>query len=106
MISCISLARDLIRKEISALELKEKLKLHENIQLIDVREPSEYEMHNIGAVLIPLGQLVDNLDKIKRDVTVVVHCQSGIRSKKAVDLLIQEGYKNVFSLKGGIAAFN
>lgn len=92
--------------EISAGQLKEKLRLHETIQLIDVREPAEYAVKNIGATLIPLSELADNLDKIKRDIPVVVHCQSGVRSKKAVELLLENGYDNVVSLKGGIRAFN
>lgn len=92
-------------KEISVEELKEKIRLKENIQIIDVREPAEYEVKNIGAVLIPLRELTENLDKIERDIPVIVHCQGGSRSKKAAALLIEKGFGNVLSLKGGIAAF-
>ena len=92
-------------KEISANELKEKIRLKENIQIIDVRETAEYEVKNIGALSIPLRQLVENLDKIQKDIPVVVHCQGGSRSKKAVALLIEKGFDNVVSLKGGIAEF-
>ncbi len=92
-------------KEISADELKEKIRMNEKMQIIDVREPAEYEVKNIGALSIPLRELVENLDKIQRDIPVVVHCQGGSRSKKAVALLIEKGFDNAVSLKGGIAEF-
>ena len=93
-------------KEISAEQLKDKIKRREDIQIIDVREPEEYAAKNIGALLIPLKELSKNLDKIKRDVPVIVHCQGGTRSKRAVELLQQNGYTNAVSLKGGLASFN
>lgn len=92
-------------KEISAEELKERIRLKEDLQIIDVREPAEYEVKNIGAVSIPLRQLADNLDKIERHKPVIIHCQGGSRSKKAVALLAEKGFNNVLSLKGGIAEF-
>ena len=92
-------------KEITVEELKEKIRLKEDIQIIDVREPEEYAARNINALLIPLNDLAVRLDLIRKDVPVIVHCQSGARSKKAVDLLSDNGYNNVYSLKGGIAAF-
>ena len=93
-------------KEISAEQLKEKLRLHEQIQIIDVREPEEYAVKNMGATLIPLGTLADNLDKIKPNVPIVVHCQGGGRSKKAAQLLMEKGFQNVTSLKGGMREYN
>jgi molybdopterin/thiamine biosynthesis adenylyltransferase/rhodanese-related sulfurtransferase len=90
-------------KEISGAELKEKIRLKENIQIIDVREPAEYEAKNIGAVSIPLGQLANNIHRIERTIPVIVHCQSGVRSRKAVELLREEGFNNVYSLRGGLA---
>ena len=92
--------------EISADQLKEKLRLHEEIQIIDVREPEEYAVKNIGATLIPLGTLADNLDKIDPNVPIVVHCQGGGRSKKAAQLLMEKGFQNVVSLKGGMREYN
>jgi adenylyltransferase/sulfurtransferase len=97
---------DVAVKEISVEQLKEKINKHEQLQIIDVREPAEYAIKNIGGTLIPLNELGQSLEKIKRDMPVVVHCQSGVRSKKAVELLTEKGFSNVFSLKGGIAAFN
>ncbi len=93
-------------KEISAEQLKEKLRLHEEMQIIDVRESEEYAVKNIGAILIPLGTLADNLDKINPNVPIIVHCQGGGRSKKAAQLLMEKGFTNVVSLKGGMREYN
>ena len=93
-------------KEISANQLKEKLRLHEEIQIIDVREPDEYAVKNIGATLIPLATLADNLNKINPNIPIVVHCQGGSRSKKAAQLLMEKGFQNVVSLKGGMREYN
>jgi molybdopterin/thiamine biosynthesis adenylyltransferase/rhodanese-related sulfurtransferase len=74
-------------------------------QLIDVREPHEYEQKNIGGELIPLNTVKDNLAKIREDIPVIVHCQMGGRSRKAVDFLYSKGFKNVYNLKGGLREF-
>ena len=92
-------------KEITAEELKNKIQLREKFQLIDVREPHEYDLKNIGGVLIPLGELENNLDKISTTLPVIIHCQSGIRSKKAIELLKQKGFKNLVNLKNGLMDF-
>jgi sulfur-carrier protein adenylyltransferase/sulfurtransferase len=79
----------------------------ENIdfQLVDVREPYEYAAANLGGVLIPLRILAENLDKIEQNKPVVVHCKSGARSAKAVEILKQEGFKNILDLQGGISEY-
>ena len=70
-----------------------------SFQLIDVRQPEEYARHNLGGVLIPLGELMDNLDKIDRQHPVVIHCQSGARSKEAVLLLQRQmGWQHLYNL--------
>ncbi len=92
-------------KEITASELKNKIKAGEKFQLIDVREPREYEQKNIGGLLIPLSELENNLDKISKTLPVIIHCQSGTRSKKAIDLLKQKGFDNLYNLKNGLAEF-
>ena len=61
-------------KEITVLELKQKLDSKEDIQLIDVREEYEYEIANIGAELIPLATVLDNADRIPKDKPVQPHC--------------------------------
>ncbi|MDZ7935594.1 MAG: molybdopterin-synthase adenylyltransferase MoeB [Emticicia sp.] len=81
----------------------EELKTLENYQLIDVREKHEYEARNIGGELMPLSELEKHLPKISRDKTVVVHCQSGIRSQKAIKILEENyGFTNLVNLTGGI----
>ena len=74
-------------------------------QLIDVREPHEFEQKNIGGELIPMNTVKDNLSHIREDIPVIVHCQMGGRSRKIVDFLYEKGYKNVFNLTGGLRDF-
>lgn len=91
-------------KEISVEALKAKLDNREDFIFIDVREPYEYEEFNLGARLIPLGEIMDNLhllDGHKND-EIIVHCRSGKRSGMAVDILNQAGFTNVTNVKGGV----
>jgi molybdopterin/thiamine biosynthesis adenylyltransferase/rhodanese-related sulfurtransferase len=74
-------------------------------QLIDVREPHEFENKNIGGELIPMNTVKDNLNRIREDIPVIVHCQMGGRSRKIVDFLYEKGFKNVYNLKGGLREF-
>ena len=92
-------------KEISPTELKNMLDAGEDFQLLDVREPHEHEDANLGGLLIPLKKLPDNLDKVARDKKIVVHCHSGQRSKQAISILQEQGYHNLYNLKGGILAW-
>ncbi len=93
--------------EISVQELKRKLDAGESVELVDVREPFEYEIARIdGAKLIPLGELSQRLDEITRNGQTIVHCHSGMRSAKAVELLQKSGFVNVFNLAGGIDAWS
>ena len=79
----------------------------EDVQLIDVREPYEYEIAEIGGELIPLDTILDNADKISRDKKVVVHCRSGQRSADAIRKLREEyDFDNLYNLKGGILAWS
>ncbi len=93
-------------KEITAKELYQ-LQVHgEAFQLIDVREPHEYDIVNIGAELIPLATVADNADRIYRDKKVIVHCKMGGRSAKAIRELEEKfGYTNLYNLKGGILSY-
>lgn len=91
---------------ISVQELKRKLDAGEPLELIDVREPFEYEIAKIdGSKLIPLGELPQRFNEIKRNGQTVVHCHSGGRSARAVELLREAGFENVFNLSGGIDAW-
>jgi len=92
-------------KEISVQELKEKIDKGEDFQLIDVREEFEYEVSNLGGVLIPLGGILIEADKIAKDKPVIVQCRSGKRSAAAIMQLEQLGYTNLYNLQGGILAW-
>lgn len=92
-------------KEISVQELKEKQDSGEDFQLIDVREDFEYEMSNLGGELIPLGGILIEADKIDKTKPVVVMCRSGKRSAAAIMQLEQQGFTNLYNLKGGILAW-
>ena len=90
-------------KEITAKELYDLQVRGEDIQVIDVREPHEYEIANIGATLIPLATVSANADKIDRSKKVIVHCKMGGRSAKAIRELEEKfGFTNLYNLKGGI----
>ena len=93
-------------KEITVQELKALMDEKKDFQLIDVREEFEYEVVNMGATLIPLGNIVLEEDKISKDKLVVIHCRSGARSAAAIMQLEQQfGVTNLFNLKGGILAW-
>ena len=92
-------------KQITPQELKEKLSRKEPLQIIDVREPDEFLERNIGGTLIPLGQLENNLDKIKKDIPAVLVCRSGVRSMHAAKILLKNNYNNLFNLKGGLIEY-
>ena len=92
---------------ISAQELKRKLDAHEAFELIDVREPFEYEIARIdGAKLIPLAEIGERTEELQHEQPIVVHCHTGKRSAQAVRLLQQRGFSNVYNLEGGIDAWS
>ncbi len=92
---------------VDPIEVKQKLDRGDNFTLIDVREPHEYQIARIpGAQLIPLGELPKHLGGLNRSAEYVMHCKSGARSQKAVDLLKQNGFQNVRNMTGGILAWS
>jgi molybdopterin/thiamine biosynthesis adenylyltransferase/rhodanese-related sulfurtransferase len=92
--------------EITVQEFKDKLDSDEDIQIIDVREPYEYEISNLGGELIPLNTILERHDKISRDKPVVVHCKAGVRSARAIRQLNEiYGFNNLYNLKGGIIEY-
>lgn len=88
-----------IVKTLSEQEFREG---YRKAQLIDVREPNEYEGgHILGARNIPLSQLKTRLVELRQDKPVYLYCQSGMRSGRAAQLLYRKGYKNLSHLQGG-----
>ena len=93
-------------KSITVKELNQLREEKEDIQVIDVREGYEYEIVNIAAELIPLGQIEAQVDKIASDKKVILHCRSGKRSADAIEILEKKyGFKNLYNLEGGILAW-
>ncbi len=93
-------------KEIDAIELNNWQLRGEDFQLIDVREPHEYEIVNIGALLIPMGTVLASVERIDRNRKVVVQCKTGNRSGKIIRELEEKfGFENLYNLKGGILGY-
>jgi molybdopterin/thiamine biosynthesis adenylyltransferase/rhodanese-related sulfurtransferase len=91
--------------ELQVEELKQKLDAGEDLYILDVREPHEYQICNIGGHLIPLGDLPKRVSELDSSRDIVAHCRSGVRSAKAVNFLKQAGFKKVRNLAGGILAW-
>ncbi len=93
-------------KEKTVSELKKMKDENQDFQLIDVREEHEFEIAQIGGELIPMGDVMDNVDRIAKDKPVIIHCRSGARSAAIVQALeTQHGFTNLYNLKGGILAW-
>ncbi len=94
--------------DITVQELKERLDKGESLNLIDVRNPDEHEMENIGGRLVPLGDLADELDSLEdlKNEEVIVYCRSGNRSGRAKQMMEQAGFTNVRNLLGGMLTWN
>jgi adenylyltransferase/sulfurtransferase len=91
--------------EITADDLKAWQQSGRPLQLLDVREPPEAARRSIGGQLMPLAQLGKRLPEISPDVPVVVHCASGVRSQKAAQQLLAQGFREVYSLRNGLADY-
>jgi sulfur-carrier protein adenylyltransferase/sulfurtransferase len=92
--------------EIRPEELKARLDAGDDIFILDVREPHEYQICNIGGHLIPLGDLPARMSELDTSREIVAHCRSGVRSAKAVTLLRQAGFGKAKNLAGGILAWS
>lgn len=91
--------------DISVEDLKSLRDEGADFVLLDVRGANEYEICNLGGQLLPLGELAGRLDELDRDAHLVVHCRSGARSAKAVELLRSSGFGNAWNVQGGILAW-
>lgn len=93
-------------KEVTVQELKQLQDSGADFQLIDVREPHEYDICNLSGELIPQGDIPDSVDKIEKDKQVIIHCRSGARSGNMVQWLEKNHkFENLYNLKGGILAW-
>lgn len=94
--------------EITAVELKERLDKGDDIQIIDVREPNEYQTARLpNSIHIPLGQILNRMSEIDESRETVVHCKMGGRSAQAIAALKRAGFNGpLTNLKGGITAWS
>jgi sulfur-carrier protein adenylyltransferase/sulfurtransferase len=92
--------------QITVQELKRRIDAGEDVQLIDVREPWEAQIAQIGGKLIPQNDVPNRLGEIDREREVVVHCKGGGRSQRIAEFLRQQGYERVANLAGGIGAWS
>jgi len=93
--------------EVTVREYREWLEQGEKPQLIDVREPYEAEIAEIGGELIPMNTITDHIGRISKDRKVVIHCKSGQRSARVVrELRTSHAFQNIYNLKGGILAWS
>jgi adenylyltransferase/sulfurtransferase len=92
--------------ELTAEELKKRIDRGEQVFILDVRNPEEYQICRIpGSVLLPLPALPQRFNELDRNREIVVHCKSGLRSQKAIQFLRQQGFTRLLNLKGGILAW-
>ncbi len=92
--------------EITPKELKTRLDRGDDIYILDVREPHEYQICNLRGHLIPLGDLPKRVSELDSSREIVAHCRSGKRSADAVQFLTQAGFRKIWNLKGGILAWS
>src|SRR3954467_3937683 len=92
--------------EIQVEELKRRLDAKDDLFVLDVREPHEYQICNIGGYLIPLNDLPKRVNELDSSREIVVHCKMGGRSAKAVAFLQQAGFSKIHNLAGGITAWS
>jgi sulfur-carrier protein adenylyltransferase/sulfurtransferase len=92
--------------QLSVKDLKRRMDAGENLFVLDVREPFEYKIANIGGKLIPQGEVPQRLAEIDRDREIIVQCKSGGRSQRIAEFLKQSGYPRVANLSGGILAWS
>jgi adenylyltransferase/sulfurtransferase len=92
--------------QLSARDVKKRMDAGENLFILDVREPFEYQIANIGGKLIPQNDVPQRIGEIDRNQEIIVQCKSGGRSQRIAEFLKQSGFPNVANLAGGILAWS
>jgi molybdopterin/thiamine biosynthesis adenylyltransferase/rhodanese-related sulfurtransferase len=92
--------------EITPRELKARLDRGDDVFILDVREPHEYQICNLKGHLIPLGDISRRVSELDSSREIVAHCRSGKRSAEAVEFLQRAGFRKIWNLKGGILAWS
>jgi rhodanese-related sulfurtransferase len=91
--------------EVSVQELEALKNSGADFFLLDVRDQWEYDICNLDGHLIPIKELPARLNELNRDQHIIVHCQMGGRSSRAATFLLEQGFKQVSNLRGGIKAW-
>jgi adenylyltransferase/sulfurtransferase len=102
-------AEEISVPELSAAALRARMERGEDLLLLDVREPDEFERARIeGSRLLPLGEVADRVEELAdwKDRSIVIHCHHGARSERACRLLLERGFARVENLDGGIEAWS
>lgn len=89
-------------KTVTPEELKPRLDKGEDIFVLDVREPEEFAIANIGGTLIPLSDLPHRFQELPQDKTIAVLCHHGVRSARGAQFLLSQGFEDVINIAGGI----
>jgi adenylyltransferase/sulfurtransferase len=92
-------------RQMTPVQLKERLDAGDDLLILDVRQPHEWEISNmasVGAKLIPQSEVMDHLDEFDQNQEIVVQCRSGVRSANVIMIMQQLGFKNLWNLDGGI----
>jgi molybdopterin/thiamine biosynthesis adenylyltransferase/rhodanese-related sulfurtransferase len=92
--------------QLNVKDLKRRIDAGEDVFILDVREPYEYQIAQIGGKLVPQNDVPQRLAEIPRDREIVVQCRSGARSQRIAEFLKQSGYQQVVNLAGGILAWS
>jgi molybdopterin/thiamine biosynthesis adenylyltransferase/rhodanese-related sulfurtransferase len=92
--------------EITPRELKQRLDHGDDLFVLDVREPHEFQICNLNGYLIPLGDLPRRVHELDSSREIVAHCRSGKRSADAIEFLRKAGFRKIWNLKGGILAWS
>jgi adenylyltransferase/sulfurtransferase len=92
--------------QLSAKELKRRIDAGEEVYLLDVREPWEFKIAQIGGKLIPMNEVPQRLTEIDREREIIVQCHHGVRSQRVAEFLQQSGFPRVVNLAGGIDAWS
>ena len=91
--------------QISPAELQSIINQEEAYQIVDVRQPEEFAIFNIGGDLIPLAQLDAQVERIRQNEKIILVCKSGTRSNHAADFLQLKGFDQLYNLSGGLSAW-
>lgn len=98
-----------VTSEVKILEITveefETARMTEKILLLDVREPHEFKLVNLGGISIPLGELAQRCGELDKEAKIICICKTGVRSKEALLLLQKQGFGHTFNLQGGLMAY-